>query len=230
VKQIREASPRESGPPGKIGSHGSALACSRGRGTIEIARTRAQRAAGRRIVSDFGNGRFHHTSTSISCSVCQVKPLINGARLWKKNRPAPEHIPLIAWTYEEDTEFFLRHAPWRISAGCGNADGEFFEMTMAILEDAGYQHYEISNYARAWFESVHNRAYWLGKDYLGIGPSRFRPLGCSAGKCLRLSRVHRSHSSGLAPRESSENLTDQMKRTERIALLFARATEFPPES
>src|SRR5918996_2696154 len=82
----------------------------------------------------------------------------------------PEHISTYCLTYEEDTEFFLRHARGEFRQDA-DADAEFFEMTMAILEDADYEHYEISNYARPGFESVHNCAYWLGKDYLGIGPS-----------------------------------------------------------
>jgi coproporphyrinogen III oxidase-like Fe-S oxidoreductase len=64
----------------------------------------------------------------------------------------------------------------RISAG-SDADAEFFEMTMAILKDAGYEHYEISNYAHPGFESVHNRAYWSGNDYLGLGPSAVSTMG-----------------------------------------------------
>ena len=88
----------------------------------------------------------------------------------------PEHISTYCLTYEEDTEFFLRHARGEFRQD-PDADAEFFEMTMAILEDAGYEHYEISNYARPGFESVHNRAYWLGKDYLGIGPSAVSTIG-----------------------------------------------------
>ena len=88
----------------------------------------------------------------------------------------PEHISTYCLTYEEDTEFFLRHARGEFRQDA-DADAEFFEMTMAILEDAGYEHYEISNYARPGFESVHNRAYWLGKDYLGIGPSAVSTIG-----------------------------------------------------
>src|ERR1700756_5577133 len=81
----------------------------------------------------------------------------------------PEHISTYCLTYEEDTEFFLRHTRGEFRQE-PDADAEFFEITMALLEDAGYGHYEISNYARPSFESVHNRAYWLGNDYLGIGP------------------------------------------------------------
>src|SRR3954454_7651818 len=59
----------------------------------------------------------------------------------------PEHISTYCLTYEEDTEFFLRHACGEFRQDA-DEDAEFFEMTMSILEDAGYQHYEISNYAR----------------------------------------------------------------------------------
>src|SRR4029077_15696786 len=65
----------------------------------------------------------------------------------------PEHISTYCLTYEEDTEFFMRHVQGEFRQDA-NADADFFETTMAILEDAGYGHYEISNYARAGFESV----------------------------------------------------------------------------
>ena len=130
----------------------------------------------------------------------------------------PEHISTYCLTYEEDTEFFLRHARGEFRRDA-DADGEFFEMTMAILEDAGYEHYEISNYARPGFESVHNRAYWLGKDYLGIGPSAVSTIGMQRWQNVCDYRAYIDRAlAGQSPRESSENLTDQMKRTERIAL------------
>jgi oxygen-independent coproporphyrinogen-3 oxidase len=130
----------------------------------------------------------------------------------------PEHISTYCLTYEEDTEFFLRHARGEFRQDA-DADAEFFEMTIAILEDAGYQHYEISNYARPGFESVHNRAYWLGKDYLGIGPSAVSTIGMQRWQNVCDYRAYIDRAlAGQSPRESSENLTDQMKRTERIVL------------
>jgi oxygen-independent coproporphyrinogen-3 oxidase len=130
----------------------------------------------------------------------------------------PEHISTYCLTYEEDTEFFLRHVQGEFRQDA-NADAEFFEMTMAILEDAGYGHYEISNYARAGFESVHNRAYWLGKDYLGIGPSAVSTVGTQRWQNVCDYRAYIDRVlSGRSPRASIENLTKEMKRTERIAL------------
>src|SRR5439155_15946967 len=88
----------------------------------------------------------------------------------------PEHISTYCLTYEEDTEFFLRHARGEFRQD-SDADAEFFEMTMSMLEAAGYEHYEVSNFARPGFRSAHNRAYWSGSDYLGIGPSAFSTIG-----------------------------------------------------
>src|SRR6188472_1034497 len=130
----------------------------------------------------------------------------------------PEHISTYCLTYEEDTEFFLRHARGEFRQD-GDADAEFFEMTMAMLEDAGYQHYEISNYARPGLESVHNRAYWLGEDYLGIGPSAVSTIGMQRWQNVCDYRAYTDRVfSGESTRGTSENLTLEMKRTERIAL------------
>src|SRR6516164_9528715 len=130
----------------------------------------------------------------------------------------PEHISTYCLTYEEDTEFFLRHARGEFRQD-PDADADFFEMTMAILQDAGYQHYEISNYARPDFESVHNRAYWLGKDYLGIGPSAVSTIGMQRWQNVCDYRAYTDRVfSGESTHGTSENLTLEMKRTERIAL------------
>jgi oxygen-independent coproporphyrinogen-3 oxidase len=130
----------------------------------------------------------------------------------------PEHISTYCLTYEEDTEFFVRHARGEFRQDA-DADAEFFEITIAMLEAAGYEHYEISNYARPGFESVHNRAYWLGEDYLGIGPSAVSTVGMQRWQNVCDYRIYIDRVfSGQSPRASSENLTVQMKRTERIAL------------
>ena len=46
---------------------------------------------------------------------------------------------------------------------------EMMDLTMTYLPNKGYRHYEISNYAKPGFESVHNLGYWRGDDYLGFG-------------------------------------------------------------
>jgi oxygen-independent coproporphyrinogen III oxidase len=130
----------------------------------------------------------------------------------------PAHISAYCLTYEEDTEFFLRQARGELRQNT-DADASFFETAMSILEDAGYEHYEISNYARPGFASLHNRAYWLGKDHLGIGPSAFSTVGMQRWQNVCDYRSYADRVlSGQSLKGFSENLTNEMKRSERIAL------------
>ncbi len=47
---------------------------------------------------------------------------------------------------------------------------DMYELAIETLDDAGYEHYEISNWAKPGHRSEHNLAYWLNKPYLGLGP------------------------------------------------------------
>src|SRR5262245_7492472 len=150
-----------------------------------------------------------------------------GATLEETIALQPQHISTYCLTYEEDTDFFLRHARGEFRQDA-DADAEFFEITMAILEDAGYRHYEISNYARPGFESVHNHAYWLGKDYLGLGPSAVSTIGMKRWQNVCDYRVYIDRIfSGESTRGTTENLTHEMKRAERIALRLRTCDGIP---
>ncbi len=130
----------------------------------------------------------------------------------------PDHISAYCLTYEEDTEFFLRQSRGELKAN-PDTDADFFEVGMSILEVAGYDHYEISNYARPGLSSVHNRAYWSGEDYLGVGPSAFSTVGMRRWQNLADYRAYADRTLlGQSPIAATENLTTEMKRTERIAL------------
>ncbi|MCH5717594.1 coproporphyrinogen-III oxidase family protein [Niabella hibiscisoli] len=52
-----------------------------------------------------------------------------------------------------------------------DTQSEQFLLLMGWLRAAGYEHYEISNFAKPGFRSRHNSSYWQGKPYVGIGPS-----------------------------------------------------------
>jgi putative oxygen-independent coproporphyrinogen III oxidase len=130
----------------------------------------------------------------------------------------PEHISTYCLTYEEDTEFFLRHARGEFSED-PESDARFLEGAMRILEGAGFEHYEISNYARPGFASAHNRGYWAGDDYLGVGPSAFSTVDMKRWQNVCDYRAYSDRIlAGLSTVESTEALTPEMKRTERIAL------------
>lgn len=130
----------------------------------------------------------------------------------------PEHISTYCLTYEEDTDFFLRHARGEFRED-PESDARFLESGMQMLQEAGFEHYEISNYARPGFASAHNHGYWAGEDYLGIGPSAFSTVGMRRWQNVCDYRAYADRIlSSVSPVESTEILTPDMKRTERIAL------------
>jgi len=95
---------------------------------------------------------------------------------WERNvRIAVEldvqHISAYNLTYHEGTVFYeqlkkgiLKELPDELSL-------QQFEKLIQILVEAGFEHYEISNFCKPGLYSQHNSSYWKSKKYLGIGPS-----------------------------------------------------------
>ncbi len=129
----------------------------------------------------------------------------------------PEHISAYCLTYEEDTEYLRRFESGEFQQD-EDRDADLFEMTMDSLGSAGYEQYEISNYAKPDHECRHNLAYWLGANYLGFGPSAFSTVGTRRWKnhpdtalycdCILSSQCAESF---------SEILTPRVRAAERIA-------------
>ncbi|MFL6515057.1 MAG: radical SAM family heme chaperone HemW [Chthoniobacterales bacterium] len=130
----------------------------------------------------------------------------------------PNHVSAYCLTYEEDTDFFLRHSRGELRSDA-DLESDFFGMAMDGLETAGYQQYEISNYALPGFESVHNRAYWSGENYLGIGPSAFSTVDFVRWQNVADYRTYADRVlAGNSAIGSTEDLTSEMKQMERLAL------------
>lgn len=88
---------------------------------------------------------------------------------------APASISTYCLSYEDDTPL-TNHAPeGNIRASFGGE--RFYLWTWKTLEDAGYEHYEISNFARCGKYCLHNCRIWEMNDWLGIGPSAASQYG-----------------------------------------------------
>jgi oxygen-independent coproporphyrinogen-3 oxidase len=82
-----------------------------------------------------------------------------------------DHISSYCLTVESDTALGHRVAKGIEKPMEEALAAEHFLAMVAILEEAGYEQYEISNFARKKRYSRHNTAYWTGAKYIGIGPS-----------------------------------------------------------
>ncbi|NDW11708.1 radical SAM family heme chaperone HemW [Bacteroides sp. 214] len=83
----------------------------------------------------------------------------------------PNHISAYHLTYEEGTAIHALLRKKQIAEVSEANSLQFFQTLITKLTAAGYEHYEISNFAKPEQHSRHNSAYWSGTKYLGCGPS-----------------------------------------------------------
>ncbi len=139
----------------------------------------------------------------------------------------PEHVSAYNLTYEEDTEFLTKHQKGELDAD-EDRDASLFHQAADFLGSAGYLHYEISNYARPGFESRHNRAYWSGADYLGLGPGAVSTLGGERWKTLPDTAAYvRAILDGAETRVEIERLSEEDRRLEALSMRL-RTSEGAP--
>jgi len=81
------------------------------------------------------------------------------------------HISAYHLIYEEDTALYDLLDKGQITPLDEDDSLTLFSTLIDTMEQKGYQHYEISNFARSGYRSLHNSAYWEGTKYLGLGPS-----------------------------------------------------------
>ncbi len=89
----------------------------------------------------------------------------------------PQHISCYSLTYEEGTRLTGLRNSGRVQPIDEETDTCLFELTIELLTGAGFEHYEISNFARPGARCRHNLTYWLCRPYLGIGPAAAGLLG-----------------------------------------------------
>lgn len=82
---------------------------------------------------------------------------------------APEHISYYSLILEERTRFWLWHAAGKLPLVPEDQERAYFHRVEALLTAAGYDRYEISNFAKAGYESKHNKKYWTFAPYWGAG-------------------------------------------------------------
>lgn len=83
--------------------------------------------------------------------------------------PGPQHISAYSLIVEEGTPFYEMRERGELNIPDEDCDRKMYEETKRILKEAGYERYEISNYAQEGFRCRHNCGYWIRRDYIGFG-------------------------------------------------------------
>jgi oxygen-independent coproporphyrinogen III oxidase len=113
--------------------------------------------------------------TNFSIDLIYGSPLLTNED-WIKNvqtiieKKVP-HVSCYALTVEPKTALYNQIKKHQIATVDGEKQADQFLLLMDMMEQHGYNHYEISNYCIPGFESKHNSSYWQNKPYFAIGPS-----------------------------------------------------------
>lgn len=87
----------------------------------------------------------------------------------KALRLGVQHISAYSLMYEEGTKLYAMLEKGEIKENEENLSAEMYDLLIEKLTQNGYEHYEISNFAKPGYRSLHNSSYWNGTKYIGLG-------------------------------------------------------------
>ena len=136
---------------------------------------------------------------------------VKGALGWE-----PDHLSAYALTLDDGSL-------WSATGVTGLPPEETvtaqYARLVQLAADAGFEHYEVSNYARPGHRSRHNQIYWHAEEYLGLGPGACGFLGnVRYGNVKPVERYGAMVAAGDAPVDTHETLTPRQRLAERLIL------------
>jgi oxygen-independent coproporphyrinogen-3 oxidase len=140
---------------------------------------------------------------------------------WKENVATAiglgiNHLSCYALTVEPKTALEKLIAQHKTSDVDADQQARQFSLLTEWLTAAGYEHYEISNFAKPGFRSRHNSSYWQGRHYLGLGPSAHSFNGNSRQWNIANNAVYINHIQAGTDAFEIEILTDSQRLNEYI--------------
>ena len=145
-----------------------------------------------------------------------------------------EHLSLYALSLEPGTRFERLHRGGKLELPDEESELAMYEAAITRLTAAGYEHYEVSNFARPGYRSRHNQVYWRNQAYLGVGPGAVSYLNGRRWKRERLPRRYAAkvtagadlsvESEELSPRETlGETMMLGLRLLDGLSLSAMRA-------
>jgi len=131
----------------------------------------------------------------------------------------PEHVSAYALTIEPATPLGRAVASHRTPAPDPDLQADMFALACELLGGAGYEHYEVSNWARPGRECVHNLGYWESRPYLGLGAGAHSFRDDHRWWNVRPPQQYlEAVEAGRSPIGGDERLTDDERRLELVSL------------
>jgi len=133
----------------------------------------------------------------------------------------PDHISAYALIIEDGTKLARQIRRGEVAQPSDDLQADMYEVLDAKLAAAGYDWYEVSNWARtSQNRSQHNLAYWQGHDWWGIGPGAHSHVGGVRWWNVKHPAAYADRIlAGLSPAAGRETLDAETRRVERVLLL-----------
>jgi oxygen-independent coproporphyrinogen-3 oxidase len=139
----------------------------------------------------------------------------------------PDHLSAYALSLDEGSLWTAAGVP---GLPAEDAVAAQYRVLTRLAGEAGYEHYEVSNYARPGHRSLHNQVYWRAEEYLGLGPGACGFLGAVRyGNAKPLERYCATLEAGRLPVTTHETLTARQRLAERL-FLGLRTSDGVPEA
>ncbi len=135
-----------------------------------------------------------------------------------------DHLSLYQLTIEEGTAFAPQFARGAWCLPDEDTDVRLFELTREMTVAAGLPAYEVSNYARPGEECRHNLTYWLGGDYIGVGPGAHGRVAGTAFRQHRASTIWLERVERDGHATQAADLLSRERRSQEVLLMGARLT------
>lgn len=118
-----------------------------------------------------------------------------------------EHLSAYHLSYEQGTRLYRMREQGQIEETDEESSLRFFRILTDTLSEAGYEHYEISNFCRPGMHSRHNSSYWRGIPYLGCGASAhsYRPHSRQWNVASVTDYIHSMENGGRSYEEETLN-------------------------
>ena len=134
----------------------------------------------------------------------------------------PDHLSCYGLKVEEGTPLYEHQ--YALTMADDDTQADMYLWMVERLERAGYGQYEISNFARPGKHSRHNMRYWLGQEYIGLGPSAHHYLNGCRGAIVRSLEDYSTGVLGCGQFWEPERRIDRAEQIREYVLLQMRTT------
>ena len=184
---------------------------------LETLDRRARPEDVRRAFYDLRDANFDNISLDLIYGIPGQEPADLERDLGEALALGPEHLSCYELEAKPGTRFTHAHGE-ELARQAESMEG-YFEFVVDALIDAGYRWYETANFCRDGRRARHNLAYWLGRDYLGLGIGAVSTVeGIRWRNLPALPRYVSALAGGQAPPRELEPLAASTQTQERLML------------